>query len=366
MRHSSATWPAARPTRRARRRGRRAGRTARARAAAPARQTTYPRGHRRLARPARAARLHRRRVSPARQPRRPLLGRQRQPALRYQAYRGEPTASTAATVTPSSSTGRCSRSGPRYSRTSSARRGSTSACGAGPVGRFAFALPRTGSVGEPSTRPPSRPGGDPLRGRRSADFATLEPADRTDKTQVLGVLSVLSARLGPAAAFRPAAPAAFREPARATSRGSHPEDGDLADIGGMGWPPSRPRRPHRRACCTWPSAPRRPIAAATLEAAARIGEYLVRTRSPLSSGQRPGRPAAGSRWLVRRGEPTVTVRDLNRGRWTACPPEEAHRVAEQLAERGYLRPLPGHRRAPRRVDHRAPPIPSIPTSRRPQ
>jgi Protein of unknown function (DUF3987) len=82
-----------------------------------------------------------------------------------------------------------------------------------------------------------------------------------------------------------------------------------------------------------------PIAAETMDAALRIGDYLLAHGVEALMGP-DDKTRRALRWLERRGEPTVTVRELHRGPCgTRGPVEQAQELARGLERLGALRPL---------------------------
>jgi hypothetical protein len=82
-----------------------------------------------------------------------------------------------------------------------------------------------------------------------------------------------------------------------------------------------------------------PIGEATMRDARRIGDYLLAHGLTALTGFDPLARRA-LKWLARRGQPTVTQRDLHRGVAKGGTAEDAAALARRLEQLGALRPLP--------------------------
>lgn len=208
----------------------------------------------------------------------------------------------------------------------------------GLVGRFAFLLPTT-ALGSRITDPPpvpehvARQYADAIRG-------VAESCDTTDKTPLAGgsVGSVASFQ-GPKITLSPGAREAFRQMRDAHEPRLHPHSGDLARLGA--WANRLPGRVARIAGLLHlldgnPTA--EPISKGTMDAAVRIGEYLIDHARAALDPERDDRPAQAVAWIKRNSSATFTLRDLHRGAFGAHGPvEPIEGVCDRLIELGHLR-----------------------------
>jgi replicative DNA helicase len=223
----------------------------------------------------------------------------------------------------------------------------------GLLARLSYSLPRT-RLGHRAIDAPSVPS-------EVADaydeairrIATLNPRDRSDRTvhppDQRWVLSLLSPGFGddvPKLSWSPEAAASFRELRARHEPRLHPAHGDLGRI--AAWAGRHPGRVARFAGLLHlvEHGLNEPIAAETLEAAACIGEYLVpHALAALGADERADQRRHVLDWIARRGEATVTVRDLNRGPLRESA-DAAREMAVELCQLGYLRELPGQKPTP--------------------
>lgn len=208
--------------------------------------------------------------------------------------------------------------------------------------RIAVLTPAS-KVGCREMRPPSVP---------PAVTAGYEKAIR----QVAGSVGSVSDSPGLLLGLSRGADAALTEHRREIEPRLEPARGDLAPMGA--WASKHPGRVARIAGLLHllTEDPQEPIAAVTMDAALRIGDYLLdHARGALLEHEAERRPLArAGRWAAERPDGEFSLRDVQRGPLNGHgTAEQAQRLVELLEERGHVRPLPPPRERQREGSRRA-------------